>query len=250
MKKLQNSSIIFLVFILITLILFAASCDAAPGSEPSSTTEPATAPETEGSRNTAAEAAASETTYEYTPASTGPTADISCILGYWEVETESLRYAANSLILLPNLHITGLGPSVVYAFYSVSGEPSPTPYRMEVWYTDVLITANIQNTSQSTPQTLEMHLDGVFAADMSSDSAGEVFYVPIAEETRIQVTDIWLNGEPITDGSIDISDWADPDHGQALLFECLGNGRLSLTDPTVGTPVYLSSTSPVTRVTN
>jgi hypothetical protein len=181
------------------------------------------------------------------PAGTQAQTDISCLMGYWEVEPDSLKNAANSIIMIPSLYILSVGPSILFAFYTVS-EPSPSPYHMDVWYTDVLISANIQSAGQALPQQLDLHLDGVFTADLYSYTPGEITYIPISGETQLQVRDVWLNGEPLTDSPIDLSDWTDEGHAGDLHYECLGGGRISLLSPVAGQPVYLQATTPSTQI--
>ena len=181
------------------------------------------------------------------PAGTRAQTDISCLMGYWEVELDSLKNVANSIIMIPSLYITSVGPSILFAFYTVS-EPSNSPYRMDVWYTDVLISANIQSTGQTNPQQLDLHLEGVFTADLYSYTPGEITYQPIPGESQLQVMDVWLNGEPLTDSPIDLSDWTDEGHAGDLHYECLGAGRISLLSPVAGQPVYLQVTTPSTQI--
>jgi hypothetical protein len=169
-------------------------------------------------------------------------------MGYWEMEPDSLKASANSIIMIPSLYILNVGPSVVFAFYTVDEPTSPSPSRMDVWYTDVLINANVQHSGEASPQSLDMHLDGVFSAGVFGSSSQEILYNPIAEETSISVTDVWLNGEPLTTSPIDISDWADPRQTKTLQYACLGEGRISLQSPESGVPVFLHSTTPLTRV--
>jgi hypothetical protein len=248
---------ILLIFTTLTTILLSYGC-AQPTNEQAVETESEEESETQASETGIAENnedlhGNTATATTNASATTQNQSEIpSCILGYWKVEPESLRYAANSLITIPNLYITGLGPSVVFSFYYVGNEPTAaSPYRMDVWYTDVLINSNIQSSGQSNNNhTIDLHIDGVYASDLYPQGPGGLYYIPIPDETQIQVTDVWLDGEPLTDSPIDISDWADPDHGKETLYECLGNGRLSLTDLTSGTPIYLNSVPPLTRVSN
>jgi hypothetical protein len=178
-----------------------------------------------------------------TPLRTG----FSCLLGYWEVEPDSLKDAANSIITTTSIYILSVGPSVLYAFYPVS-EPSPTPFRMDVWYTDVLVTANIQHSGAETPQELDMHVDGVLAADVFSDTPGEIIYTPIEGESSFQVTDIWLDGVPLSESPIDLSDLINSSNSGSMNFQCLSASRISLQTPEAGRPIYLNATSRRTRI--
>ena len=184
-------------------------------------------------------------------ASTSVSNDISCLLGYWEVEPESAMNAANLLITLETMTIEDVSPSIVYAFYRIEpSEPSPTPFRMDVWYTDVLIRSTVRlPTSTSEYHRIEMHINGVMTADLSSESPGRLFYAPITGESSLQVTDLWWDGEPLVEGATGIGSYANTETGQGLLYECLSSDSIALameTNPLVRT--LLRRTAPVTQI--
>jgi len=185
-------------------------------------------------------------------ASTSVSNDISCLLGYWEVEPESAKNAANLLITLETMTIEDVSPSTVYYFYPVeSPGASPTPYRMDVYYTDVLIKSTVRMpTGTGDNHRIEMHINGIMSADLSSDRPGSLFYTPIAGGTALQVTDLMWDGEPFVEGSTDISNYANPEAGHGLLYECLSSDSIALameTNPLVRT--LLRRTAPVTHIT-
>jgi len=165
------------------------------------------------------------------------------------VEPDSAKNAANLLITLETMTIEDVSPSIVYAFSRVPpSKPSPTGYRMDTWYTDVLIRSTVRMpTSTGETHRIEMHINGVMAADLSSESPGRLFYTPIAGETALQVSNLLWDGAPLVEGSTDISNYADTNTGHGLLYECLSSDSIGLameSTPLVRT--ILRRTAPVT----
>ena len=148
----------------------------------------------------------------------------------WEVEPDSAKNAANLLITLETMTIEDVSPSTVYYFYPVeSPGASSTPYRMDVYYTDVLIKSTVRMpTGTGDNHRIEMHINGVMSSNVNSDRPGRLFYIPIAGETALQVTDLWWDGEPLVEGSTEISNYAVPESGQGLLYECLSSDSIAL----------------------
>lgn len=184
-------------------------------------------------------------------AATSGSNDISCLMGYWEVEPESAKNAANLLITLETMTIEDVSPSTVYYFYPVeSPGASPTPYRMDVYYTDVLIKSTVRMpTGTGDNHRIEMHINGVMSSNVNSDRPGHLFYTPIAAETALQVTDLWWDGAPLVEGSTDISNYADTTSSHGLLYECLSSEDIALaleSTPLVRT--ILRRTAPVTHI--
>jgi len=154
-----------------------------------------------------------------------------------------MKAAANSIITSPRITITEVEPSIIYNFYDVGDEPSPSPYRMDIWYDDVLIRAKFSNASS--PMDIDMHLSGVLSSDIYSHDPGVILVNPIEGGNQIQITDIWINGRPVTDSPIDISDWIDSTMSVGIVFECTGQGRISLRYevPESAAPFYLNATT-------
>ena len=242
MKKFHHFSVLLLIFVMVFSVSMVYGCITPPG-EPTVETETVmefSPEEVEGEMS----AEETETVPPTTAYTTGPWADISCILGYWEVEPDSLRRSANDVLGIygSSLYITGLTGSVVYAFYPVSNER--TPYRMDVWW------SNLHITSMTNQQTLYIWADGVYTSHISSERErpGKIYCIPIPEEIQIEITDILLNGEYLT-GGIDMSDLVNPDLGRTLFLECLGGDRISLQyDESGARPFYLHATTARTRV--
>lgn len=184
-------------------------------------------------------------------ASTSVSNDIFCLLGYWEVQPESAKNAANLLITLETMTIEDVSPSTAYYFYPVeSPGASPTPYRMVVYYTDVLIKSTVNmTTGTGENHRIEMHINGVMSSDVKSDRPGHLFYTPIAAKTALQVSDLLWDGAPLVEGTTDISNYADTSTSHGLLYECLSSDNIALameTNPSVR--VLLRHTAAVTPI--
>ena len=184
-------------------------------------------------------------------ASTSVSNDISCLLGYWEVEPESAKNAANLLITLETMTIEDVSPSTVYYFYPVeSPGSSPTPYRMDIYYTDVQIKSTVSmSTGTGENHHIEMKINGVMRSDVNGDRPGHLFYTPIAAETSLQVSNLLWDGAPLVEGTTDISDYADTTSAHGLLYECLSSDSIALameSTPLVRT--LLRRTAPVTHI--
>lgn len=184
-------------------------------------------------------------------ASTSVSNDISCLLGYWEVEPESAKNAANLLITLETMTIEDVSPSTVYYFYPVeSPGSSSTPYRMDIYYTDVLIKSTVSMpTGTGENHRIEMQINGVMRSDVNSDRPGHLFYTPIAAETALQVSNLLWDGAPLVEGTTDISNYADTSSSHGLLYECLSSDSISLAlETTPEARTILRRTAPVTPI--
>jgi len=235
----KKSHLFFILSLIITIILslfFAYGCNAsstipATDNETAAQTPP---PTVTSETNNANEDMHTETIEEEpeemaleTPVA--PLSDISCILGYWEVETGSLLDAANSLVSANSITIfTRVEPHIIYAFYEGDFGVDTTQYRMDIWYDDVLVTANVMGEGEEPDKTIDMHLNGILTAEIISEREGQLVYRPIESENNLEITEMWLDGSLISDGPMDISDMADTNVAREFIFECLGNGRLML----------------------
>ena len=229
MKKIYRFSIISLIFSMIFVFSFTFGC--APPSEPAEESVMNISEEEAG--------ASTESTMNFTHEEAIPPTDMSCLIGYWEVENESLKNSANSILNVNNaaVDIIDIDGSVVYAFYSL--EDSPTPYRMEVWLDALYI------WSVARDMNLEIALGSWYSADASLESPGQIYCTPIPEDTHIVVARLLINRQPFSfDDQFDISDFIDPNYGRAISFRCYGGNRISLQYVVGGgEPFYLRATT-------
>jgi hypothetical protein len=243
MKKFHGFFIFFLISAMLLLAFISFGCNAP-------TIEPATEAETQAPLTTLPSETVIinedlhaeipiETTAE-TPSS--PLSDISCILGYWEVEPDSLLVAANALVSSNSTIIfTRCEPSIIYAFYMGDFETETTLCRMDIWYDNVLVSANVESIEDESSKNIDMHLNGVLTAEITSEREGQIAYTPLESENHIEITDMWLNGVLMSDGPVDISTMGGTNVTREFLYECLGNGRIDIAYPE-GT-IYLSATT-------
>jgi hypothetical protein len=243
MKRFQSFFTFFSIILLLLIVLMINSCDtnttAAAAETETQTQAPITTVATETSNSLDGEShAESPATDDYQIL---PLSDISCILGYWEVETDSLLAAANSLVSSNSIIIfTRVEPSIIYAFY-MGDETDTTIFRMDIWYDNVLVTGNVQGSGDESDKTIDMHLNGVITSEISSEREGQIIYRPVEGENSLEITDMWLNGALMSDSPMDISDFADTTNVREFLFECLGNNRIKITYPEAS--IYLGATT-------
>jgi hypothetical protein len=242
MKKFHNYFIFLLISVMLLLVLIISGCNAP-------TVEPTTETETQAPLTTlpSETITANEDLHEDTPLETiaetpiMPQSDISCILGYWEVELDSLLIAANAISSNSTLSFSRVEPSIIYAFYMGDFVTDTTLCRMDIWYDNVLVSGNMQSLEKEGTQTIDMHLNGVLTSEITSEREGQIVYRPIENENNLEITDMWLDGVLMSDGPVDISDFDETAAGREFLFECLGNGRIDIAYPE-GT-IYLSATT-------
>lgn len=235
--------------LLICLLLCSLLACGFPGMQPSGNTRAApTQPVAAPSMPAGAPPAA--TVSSGSPAPTAApgtnTAPDACLYGYWEVEPQSLADMGNTLITIPNLQILGVGGSIVFVF-TLEDTDLPSPFKMETWYTDVLINAEYKSSPDSDWRPLDMHISGVVTGWLTSDAPGEIFIMKDEYNSSMEVTDLWIDGVQVG-GGIDVSDMVMFAPGTSLYYNCLENNQLNLSLYNGSQPILLNRTSATTYV--
>ncbi len=166
---------------------------------------------------------------------------IDCLVGTWEVDSNSLLYAANMLVDGTGVSLTNVSP---HMFYRVSwDEPLlGSTYTMETWFIDVLITGVIMVGDSE--HTLDLVLNGSTTAYFSAgEAAGAFTYQNDPERSTIKISSLKMDGLSMPAGMIPLDDLIASIPSSTMYYSCQSPEVITLRDQNAAEPVTLHRVS-------
>jgi len=162
---------------------------------------------------------------------------IDCLVGTWEVDSDSLLYAANMLVGDAGVSLTNVSPHMFYRVAWDESLPGST-YTMETWFIDVLISGAI--TVGDSEHTLDLVLNGATTAYFSaSETAGEFVYQNDPERSTIKISSLKMDGLPMPAGMIPLDDLLASISSSTMYYSCQSPEVITLRDQNAVEPVTL-----------